>query len=379
VNDTPSDSASPGPIAAAGGDRTTPPVVAVIGVGLIGGSVALAARARLGATVVAWDPDPASLRTAVERGAVDVAAESPAEAVGKADAVFVAAPLGAVGDTVDLVLAAAGPDTVVTDVGSTKADVAARFSRDGRFVGGHPLAGAETAGITHARDDLFEQAAWYLTPEGTTTGTLYERLHRLLTGLGARPLAIDAAAHDRAMAGISHLPHIVANVLVSHVSGALDPDEPLPAIGPSFRDATRVAGAHPALWADIYLANAPALLGAIEDASARLVHARTLIEQGDRDGLVAWQRQVAGEREALQAAGPDPGPTTELRVAVTNRPGVMADIALALGRAGIGISDLTLSPSPDNTAGVVGLWVDAGEAEAAAALVQALGFPVTPA
>lgn len=353
--------------------------LAVIGVGLIGGSVALAARARLGATVTAWDPDAHALRTAVERGAVDVAATGPAEAVAGVDAVFVATPLAAVGDTLELVLAAAGPDCVVTDVGSTKADLAARFARDGRYVGGHPLAGAETAGITYARADLFEQAAWYLTPEGTTTGTLYERLHRLLVALGARPAAVDAAAHDRAMAGISHLPHVVANVLVSHVSGTLDADEPLPAIGPSFRDATRVAGAHPKLWADIYLANAPALLGAIDDASARLAAARALVERGDREGLVAWQTAVAAEREALQAAGPDPGPTTELRVAVTNRPGVMADIALALGRAGIGITDLTLSPSPDNTAGVVGLWVDSGAAHAATELVQALGFPVTTA
>lgn len=364
-------SPEPGPA----GDRGV--TVAVVGVGLIGGSVALAAKERLGATVVGWDADAGALAAASGRGAIDVAARDLAAAVAQADAVFVAASLGAVPDTVAQVLAAAGPDCVVTDVGSTKALVADRFSGDGRFVGGHPLAGAATAGIDQARADLFEQAPWYLTPQGTTTGVLYERLHRIVAGLGARPVAIDAAAHDRGMAGISHLPHVVANVLVSHVSGALDPQEPLPAIGPSFRDATRVAGAHPALWADIYLANAPALLDAIDDAADRLQDARALIASGDRGAIAAWQETVASEHEALQAADPVSGATRELRVAVTNRPGVVADIALALGRAGIGISDLTLSPSSDNTAGVVGLWVDTGEAGRAAALLEPLGFKVT--
>lgn len=351
--------------------------VTVVGLGLVGGSVALAARERLGATVTGWDPDPAVRRAAQERGAVDVVAPDLATAVAEASIVVVAAPLGVLATAVADVLAAAPDTAVVTDVGSTKSELAARFTGDGRFVGGHPLAGAETAGIAQARADLFDGARWYLTPCGTTTGTLYERLHRFVAGLGARPAAVDPEEHDRTMAGISHLPHVVANVLVEHVAGTRGDDDALPAIGPSLRDATRVAGANPALWADIYLANAPALLDAVDDTLARLARARTLIAAGDRDGLAAWQQQVADDRAALMAASGTAGPTRELRVAVTNRPGVMADIALALGRAGITITDLSLAPSPDNSAGVIALWVDECDLDRAAALARDLGFPVT--
>ncbi len=351
--------------------------VTVLGVGLIGGSVALAARERAGAHVTGWDPDPAALSVALERGAVDAVAPDPATAVADADVIVVAAPLGALDRAVAEALAAAGLDAVVTDVGSTKAALTDRFGGDGRFVGGHPLAGAETAGVANARADLFDGATWYLTPNATTTGLLFERLHRFLAGLGARPVAIDAALHDRLMAGVSHLPHILANVLVAHATHALGDEEHLPATGPSFRDGTRVAGAHPALWADIYLANAPALIEALDDATLRLAAARDLLAAGDRDGLRSWQAQIADERRALIESGREGGPARELRVAVTNRPGVVADIALALGRAGIGIADMTLAPSPDNTAGVVVLWVGATDAERASRLIGDLGFAVT--
>ena len=134
-----------------------------------------------------------------------------------------------------------------------------RAARDERFVGGHPLAGTEASGVAHAREDLFDGAVWYLTPTSATSGIMLERLHRLVSGLGARPVAIDADTHDRMMAAVSHLPHVVANVLVGQAGRALG-GERLPPTGPSFRDATRVAGANPALWPDIYLANRDALL-----------------------------------------------------------------------------------------------------------------------
>ena len=122
---------------------------------------------------------------------------------------------------------------MVSDVGSTKR-VLADAGADERFIGGHPLAGAETAGVEHAREDLFEGATWYLTPaRGSTAGVLYERLHRLLTSFGARPTAIDAQAHDRLMACMSHLPHVLANLLVAQASGLVggEASPRLPAVG----------------------------------------------------------------------------------------------------------------------------------------------------
>lgn len=354
--------------------------VAVVGVGLIGGSVALAARERLGVRVRGYDPEPEVLAAAGERGALDEVAGSAAEAVEGAETVFVAAPVGELPGAVGDALAAAGPDTVVTDVGSTKRALVAG-QRDPRFVGGHPLAGAETAGVAFARPDLFAGATWYLTPTAATSGVLYERLHRTLSALGAQPAAIDADTHDRLMAAVSHLPHVLANVLVGQAAGALaGEEERLPATGPSFRDATRVAGANSAIWTDIYLSNREALITQINDVVRRLLEVRGALADTDAGAVTAWNDAAAEHRRRLLESDLAGDPTHELRVSVPNQPGVVARIALELGRAGVNITDMALHPAPDNREGVVALWI-AGDAPArrAAELVSALGFPVARA
>jgi len=353
--------------------------IAVVGVGLIGGSVGLAARSRLQATVRGLDV--AGGERALAAGAVDRMAEDLPDALRDADAAFVCVPVGALAEVVRDVLAAAPAGCVVTDVGSTKRGVV-RAIDDERFVGGHPLAGAEAAGVEHAREDLFEQAGWYLTPTATTSGILLQRLHRIITGLGARPVAVDADTHDRVMAAVSHLPHVIANVLVAQATSVLrgPPAEGsgrargVPVIGPSFRDATRVAGAHPRLWREIYAANADALGEAIDAAVARLQEARAALAGGDVEALGAWQAAAGEDRRALLEAALAGGPLREVRLAVPNRPGVVAELALSLGRAGVNIADLALSPSPDGTTGEVALWVPAARAGEAAALCVPLAL-----
>jgi prephenate dehydrogenase len=359
--------------------------IAVLGVGLIGGSIGLAARRRAGANVTGFDPDPEVLARALELGAIDERTDDLASAVEGADVVFVAAPVGELADVVPRALAAAGPVCVVSDVGSTKRVVAAACA-DERFIGGHPLAGAESAGVEHAREDLFDGATWYLTPaQGKTAGVLYERLHRLLTALGARPAAIDADSHDRLMACVSHLPHVLANGLAAQAAGLLgggegEPAERLPAVGPSFRDATRVAGANSAIWTDIYRSNAGALLVAIDEFVGRLVQVREWLAADDAGAIAEWNDDARRHRDALLGAALVGGPVHELRASVPNRPGVIAEIALALGRAGVNIADMALSPSEDNRQGVVALWI-AGEHDAGRAqqLIAELGFPVVAA
>jgi prephenate dehydrogenase len=353
--------------------------VAVVGVGLIGGSIGLAARTRLGATVRGYDPDPGVIASALERGALDAAAGSIAEAVAGAEVAFVAAPVGALPDVITQALVAAGDDCAVSDVGSTKRAVVACHS-DARFIGGHPLAGAETAGVANARADLFDGATWYLTPAQHTSGVLYERLHRVLVGIGARPTAVDAELHDRLMATVSHLPHVLANVLVSQAAGAIDAGEPVPAMGPSFRDATRVAGANSAIWTDIYISNRDALIAEIDGTLERLQAVRSTLAAADTEAIEAWNDAARGHREALLGAGLAGGPVHELRASVPNRPGVVAEIALALGRAGVNIVDMALSPSPDGSQGVVALWVQ-GDVEAGRAqeLIAGLEIPVARA
>jgi prephenate dehydrogenase len=337
--------------------------LAVVGVGLIGGSIGMAARERLGAHVRGYDPR--DLAAAVELGAVTEACGSLAEAVDGADFVFVAVPVGALPAVVAEVLAVAGEDCVVSDVGSTKRSVVAAVD-DPRFVGGHPLAGAETAGVEHARADLFDGATWYLTPTARTGGMLYERLYRFLVELGARPAALDAETHDALLATVSHLPHVLANVLVARAARVLSEEgERLPATGPSFRDATRVAGANTEIWRDIYLANADALVDAIDDTVRRLTEVREALAAGDGVAVGAWNDGARSERQRLLEADLAGGEVHELRVAVPNRPGVVAEVALALGRAGVNILDMALYPASDMSSGTIALWVArADEAQA---------------
>jgi prephenate dehydrogenase len=352
--------------------------VAVVGVGLIGGSIALAARERVGAHVTGFDPADGVLAAALARGALDAGAGSAAEAVADADAVFVAAPVAQLPGAVADVLAAAPAGAVVTDVGSTKRSVTAAVD-DPRFIGGHPLAGAETAGVEHARADLFAGATWYLTPSARTEGVLYERLHRLLGDLGARPQALDPDTHDRLMAAVSHLPHVLANVLVAQAARALDAEgERLPHTGPSFRDATRVAGAPTAIWRDIYLANADALGGLLDDTIDRLGRVREALRAQDGEAITAWNEAAGDDRRRLLNAHLQGEDVVELRVSVPNRPGVVAEVALALGRASVNIVDMALHPAPDNASGVISLWI-AGDGVAAEALVEGLGLPVVRA
>jgi prephenate dehydrogenase len=351
--------------------------IGVVGVGLIGGSVGLASRQRLGAAVAGYDPDPTALWEALAAGALDEAAPSLEAAVSGAEAVFVAAPVGALAETVTAVLGAAGPECVVSDVGSTKRGIVSGVD-DPRFVGGHPLAGAASSGVTHARADLFEGATWYLTPVARTSGMLYERLHRLLRGLGARPAAIDPETHDILLAAVSHLPHVLANTLVGQATEALaSGTERLPATGPSFRDATRVAGASGAIWTDIYLSNADALAGQIEETVTRLEEVRQALERRDAEWIASWNQRAAQERARLMEDQLGTASLRELRASVPNRPGVVAQVALELGRGGVNIVDLALHPAPDMTEGVIALWVSGeGSAERAAELVRALGYPV---
>ena len=354
-------------------DSPRRPVVAVVGVGLIGGSIGLAADAE----VRGWDPGPGVLERALQRGAVTTACASPADAVEGAGIVFVAVPVGALPSVIAEVMEAAGEDCVVTDVGSTKRSVVAAVD-DPRFIGGHPLAGAETAGVENARAELLEGARWYLTPTARSSGLLYDRLQSAVAGLGARPQAIDPATHDRVMATVSHLPHVLANVLVAEAAAALSEEsERLPEVGTSFRDTTRVAGANPAIWADIFASNAEAVAEGIDAVGERLRRVAELLRAGDRSAVGEWHAEAAHDRRRLLEADLAGGDLCELRIGVENRPGTVAEIALALGHAQVNIVDMALYPAPDMRTGAISIWVaGADEAERASGLVRDLGHVV---
>ena len=353
--------------------------LAIVGTGLIGASVGLAAK-RVGAgAVTGFDADPETLRVARERGAVDTAAASLADAVAEADLAIVAVPVTQLADQVAAVLDAPGR-AVVTDVGSTKGAVAAH--RSPRFVGGHPVCGSHSRGPEHANADLFQGATWFLTPRAETDAGAYQRVHAFVSALGAVPIAIDSAAHDRLVALTSHVPHVLANVLVNQAGATnIEGHEPLASAGGSLRDMTRVAGANPRIWVDIFLENADAVREALAEHRRRLEQVEQALDERDGGFLARWIAEAArNRRRMLERAFADPGELQRLRVHVPDRPGVLAGITQAFGAERINIEDFELQHFSPERGGTLSILV-AGEAEAAraAAILEEQGYGVTVA
>lgn len=355
--------------------------IALIGVGLIGGSIGLAARERIPevSEIAGYGRTPETLQKALDLGAITRVAGSIEDAVAGADLIVLCSPVGTLVDNARVALAAAGPDAVVTDVGSTKREIVAAID-DPRFIGGHPIAGAETSGVEHARADLFDDSTWFVTPTERTTGVALERLMRFIRALGARPHALDAESHDRLLADISHLPHVLANTLVAQAADSLRQGEGTMVVGPSFRDGTRVAGANSAVWRDIYLSNHDALIPAIDSVIERLKEFRDALARRDGDAIVAINEAAREDRRRLLERELVGVEAVELRVSVPNQPGVLAKITLALGKAGVNIVDMALYPAADMRSGAISLWLAGSEAaDKAEALITELGFPVARA
>jgi len=351
--------------------------LAIVGTGLIGASVGLAARAAGVRDVRGWDLDPAALATAVEREAV-AAADSLGAAVSDAELVIVAAPVAALPTQVAAVLEGTSDGTTVSDVGSTKTPVTRAVS-DARFIGGHPVCGSEAHGPEHASGGLFRGATWFLTPDTTTDPERYRMLHGFVASLGAVPVAVDPQAHDRLVALTSHLPHALANVLLNQAGAArVDGHEPLAAAGGSLRDMTRVAGANPRIWVDIFLDNAEALATALAEHRRRIEQVERALADGDAGFLARWIGEASDNRRRMLAdAYEEPGMLQRLRVHVPDRPGVLAGITQALGAERINIEDFELQHLSRERGGTLTLLVG-GEDEAvrAGAILEAQGYHV---
>jgi prephenate dehydrogenase len=350
--------------------------LAIVGTGLIGASVGLAARAVGVAEVRGWDVDADALQVAAEREAVEPAG-SLEEAVAGAELAVVAAPVAQLPAEVGAVLAASG-DATVTDVGSTKGPVTQAVT-DGRFIGGHPVCGSHTHGAAHANAELFRGATWFLTPVAATDPQRYRLLHGFVASLGAVPVAVDPQAHDRLVALTSHLPHALANLLLNQAGASrIDGHEPLAAAGGSLRDMTRVAGANPRIWVDIFLDNAKALGSALAEHRRRVEQVERALADGDAGFLARWIAEASGNRRRMLAeAYEQPGALQRLRVHVPDRPGVLAGITQALGAERINIDDFELQHLSRERGGTLTLLVG-GEDEAARAadVLEAQGYQV---
>ena len=272
--------------------------ITIVGVGLIGGSVGLAAKARgVAGRVVGVGRDRTKLDAAVQLGAIDAGCTSLAEGVAVADLIVVCTPVDWIGATVAEAAPHAPAGALFTDAGSTKRNLfaAARGAlRAGQaFVPAHPLAGSEKAGCEFARADLFENRVCILTPE-TGTDAAVERVAAFWRALGSRVVTMTPDDHDEALATTSHLPHAVAAGLAG-----VTPPAWLPLTAGGFRDTTRIAGGDPALWAAIFLANRDAVLAATQRFTTRLDEFRRLLEAGDGAGLGRWLAEAKQVRDAL--------------------------------------------------------------------------------
>jgi prephenate dehydrogenase len=281
--------------------------VAIVGVGLIGGSLALALRrAGAAATIVAADRDLQALERASALGVIDQAADSVSEATRGADLVVIALPVRAIGGALHDVGLAMEPHAVVTDVGSTKAEVV-RIARDelrerfARFVPGHPIAGREASGVEAATAELFRGARVVLTPEAETAAEALDTVRACWEAAGGRVSVLAAETHDRIFAAVSHLPHLLSFALVSEIASREDAAELFGFAAGGFRDFTRIAASSPEMWRDIALQNKAALLAEIERYEARLAVFRALIEKGDGPGLERLMTEARTARHAWAA------------------------------------------------------------------------------
>ena len=284
--------------------------VAIIGVGLIGGSIGLALRARgLAERIVGIGRHPEALDEARRLGAIDEATTELARGVAGADVAVVCTPVTRIVEDVRLA-AENGPERLlITDAGSTKRRIVEAVERDARgrgaFVAGHPIAGSERKGVAHARADLFEDRVCVLTPTGYTPGDRLARARAFWSSLGCRIVEMSPAAHDDALALTSHLPHAVAAALAAAI-----PAETLALAAGAYRDGTRVAGADAALWAGIFRENRAAVLHALTRFQDELARFRRALEAEDDAALRSWWDVAKGRRsrfESPDAAGEEKG------------------------------------------------------------------------
>ena len=257
--------------------------VTIIGTGLIGGSVGLALKKRhLAGRIVGCDRAPV-LDRAKDCGAIDEGASNPADAVRGSDLVVLSTPVLAILDLMDRLGPALSSHTLVTDVGSTKAEIVARagksFGRNAgrRFLAGHPMAGKENAGVEFADAGLFEGAAWLFTPlpgQNVHAGACGEFIH-CAEKMGARVAELDPADHDRFCAWISHLPQVISTALAAALVDEFGPDAPVLEIGGrALREMTRISGSPYSMWRDIAITNKKNLGAALQKLEQRLAHIR---------------------------------------------------------------------------------------------------------
>lgn len=338
----------------------------VCGLGLIGGSVAVALRSR-GWHVTGDDLDTNRAHAALTMGLLDAVGLDP-----DAEITFVATPVLAVPDIVKRALA----DTrgVVTDVGSVKASIVAAVD-DARFLGGHPMAGSELEGLDGADAAMFEGAVWVLTPTPTTADSTFSTVAAVVADLGAEVVALAPTRHDRVVAVVSHVPHLTAATLMGLATERSEEHAALLRLAAGgFRDMTRIASGHPAIWLDICAENREAIVGGLDDLIDGLRVMRTLVANDDRFALEQRLQRSREARTNLPARFRRLSEVVEVRIPIADRPGAAAEVFTLAAELGVDIASFEVVHSAEGNRGVMALLIDAMSVDMLRGGLLARGF-----
>lgn len=334
----------------------------------MGGSVGMALRAH-GWYVTGWDQDPERRWLALELGAVDDLDPEP-----RADLTILAVPVRAAVPIAAEALARGG---VVTDIGSVKAPIVDAV-RHPMFVGGHPMAGSEAVGIRGARPDLFEGAVWVLTPTERTDPDAQAMVHSVVRSLGAEVLTLSPGQHDRLVATVSHVPHLMAAVLMGLAADrAVEHTALLRLAAGGFRDMTRIASGDPRMWIDVCADNREAILGVLDELALRIGDMREIVASGDSAALVDRLGNAQQARRSLPIGVPEVDELAEVSIAVPDRPGELAAVTALATELSVNVYDIEVVHSAEEKGGRLLLVVDSGRAEELVSALSRTGRTVS--
>jgi prephenate dehydrogenase len=338
----------------------------VFGLGLIGGSLALA-LADAGYEVGGHDSDKSKIDVALEREIISFPG-----LYSDAEVTFVATPVGtvaqAVTESLDLTTG------VVTDVGSVKASISSQIS-DPRFVPGHPMAGSELDGLDGADASMFAGAVWVLTPSSNSSDTAFAVVAELVAKFGAEIVAMDAEQHDDLVAVVSHVPHLTAATLMRIADNRSEEHMALLRLAAGgFRDMTRIASGRPGIWLDICEQNKTSIVRGLDALILGLTDMRDVVARSDRDGLLSRLEQARRARMNLPTGAGSVEDLAEVRIPIPDRPGAAADVFTLSGELGVNIYDFEVVHSAVGDRGIMVTVVRAEHAEVFRGGLLARGF-----
>jgi prephenate dehydrogenase len=333
--------------------------IGICGLGLIGGSLAKALRLRGGVSrIVAIERDEKSLRAAIQEGVIDSGSIDEYGIFMDSDIVFVCTPIDNVAECVRRIAEISG--ALITDTASAKNVIMQEVPEDIRFIGGHPMTGSERNGYFAAEAGLFENAVYALIPREDTSFSDYELLSTLIENIGALPLKIRNDLHDRAVGAVSHLPHVVAAALVVYVSGKDDSGVLSRLAAGGFKDITRIASSDPKLWKQILLSS-DGLEGQINDFIVTLETFRDALKKKDGEALSLLLRSARGYRDSLVSLKGLVKSEAQLLIEVSDRPGIIGEVATLLGTNYINIKNLYIENNREYEGGVLRITLERAE------------------